>query len=182
MSLSLIKKAVQKTEDGLTGSLVPDVWEVDHVFSKHWHSQERILLILKSRVGSIALRKAQEVEKESTVQSREGFWGRASLGFCVTQSWVKVQCWMNNGSTSTSHFELIFPRAVFGHLCLKAWTCLAVNWCSCWPKGMKGLTVSMNLQPISSWSQPCCSSIYSMAHGKGHDAGYRWASPPPVPD
>lgn len=110
MSLSLVKKAVQRTEDGLTGSLVPDVWEVDHVFSKLWHSQGCILLTLKSRVGLIDLRKAQEAERQSTVQSWEGFCGQASLGFCVTQSWVKVQYWMNNGSTSISHFKLIFHR------------------------------------------------------------------------
>lgn len=35
MNLSVVKKAVQRTKDGLTGSLVPDVWEVDHVLSSH---------------------------------------------------------------------------------------------------------------------------------------------------
>lgn len=67
MSLSLVKNSVQRTQDGLTGSLEPDVWEVDNMFSRHrQHSQECILLILKSRVGLIALRKAWEAEKEST--------------------------------------------------------------------------------------------------------------------
>lgn len=93
MSLSPVKKAVQRTEDGLTGFLVPHVWEVDDMFSSHWHSQECILL--RSSVGLITLRKAQEAEKESTVLSREGFCGWASLGFCVAQSWVKEQYWMN---------------------------------------------------------------------------------------
>jgi len=45
---------------------------------------------------------------------------------------------------------------------------------------MKDLCSCMNLQPISSWSQHCCSRVYGMPHDKGY--GYHWAFPPPVPD
>lgn len=113
MSLSLVKNSVQRTQDGLTGSLEPDVWEVDNMFSRH-RQQFTGVYPPYTEVQSWF-----NCLKESTRGWKginkcwvgKGFVGKhLAVSASLSLGWKCSTAWIN-GSTSTSHFELIFHKA-----------------------------------------------------------------------